>query len=70
METITFTNGRTANHVLVTDSGKVHHAADSRIRGLHIIACNGRAMSGAGWNADRLAPNANWCVSCRKLDRA
>lgn len=62
-----FTNGRTANHVLITDSGTVHYAADAKIRPYHVLACNGRAMSGGGVGGDN-AP-AVTCKACRKLER-
>ena len=42
------TTTRTANHLLITDSGTVHAAADCHVRPYHVLACNGRAIQGAG----------------------
>lgn len=62
----TFTNGRKATHALVTNSGTVHHAADCSTRPYHVLACNGRAMSGLG---ARVAQTTGiTCKACSKLE--
>lgn len=69
---LTFTNGRTANHVLITDSGKAHFAADARTRPYHVLACNGRAMTGAGVGLASVAELTfelgQWCAACYRLE--
>lgn len=63
---IRFTNGRQATHALVTNSGTVHYAADCATRPYHVLACNGRAMSGLG--AQVAQTTGIDCKACSKLE--
>lgn len=49
-EGMKFTNGRTANHLVVSlgGAGVVHLAADAPTRPYYVLACNGRAVDGMG----------------------
>lgn len=64
---VTFTNGRTANHELVTNSGTVHYAADGRMTPYHVLACNGRSMHGAGAAFGQTTTGVT-CKSCLRLE--
>ena len=58
------TQTRTATYIASTYTSETIHAASRcKIRLYHVLACNGRAVVGNGWQAD---PERVTCKACRK----
>lgn len=58
---------RTANHIVVTNNSEVVHAAADATVGpfWHVLACNGRAVRGAGWGKGE-GTSLVTCKACTK----